>query len=215
LPSVERFIGKVYTAEQANTLLGVIDDEPMKPAIILALCYGFRRSEVLGLRWKDVDFTAGTIAIRNTVVRVKTVIEHEKTKSRTSTRTLVIIPETKDYLMDLRRRQNENRLLLGSAYDDNGHICVWDDGRMFSTEYISQHFVLILKKNNLPRIRFHELRHTAGSLLINRGLSAKQVQEYLGHELVSTTLDYYGHLDAERKREAAYTIGSLLNIRAI
>jgi integrase len=210
---MERFVGKAYTAEQANMLLGVIDNEPMKPAIILALFYGLRRSEVLGLRWKDVDFTANTITIRNAVVKVKTLIEHEKTKSRASNRTLLIIPETRDYFLDLRCRQNENRLLLGNAYNDNGHVCVWDDGRMFSTEYVSRHFALILKKNDLPHIRFHELRHTAGSLLLNKGLSAKQIQEYLGHERVSTALDFYGHLNAEGKKEAAYTIGSLLKIK--
>jgi len=214
LPSKERFTGKAYTAELANRLLSVIGDEPMKPAIILALFYGLRRSEVLGLRWKDIDFTANTITIRNTVVKFTTIIEHEKTKSRASNRTLIIIPETRDYLLNLQQKQIENHLILGDGYEDNGHVCVWDDGRMFKPDYISRHFGLILDKNGLERIRFHELRHTAGSLLMNKGLSAKQIQEFLGHENVSVTLEIYGHLDAESKKEAAYAMGSLLEIKS-
>ena len=210
LPTKERFISKAYTLEQANTLLGVIDNDPMKMAIILALFYGLRRSEVLGLRWKDIDFNANTISIRNTVVKTITIVEHEKTKSRASNRTLFIIPETRDYLLSLQRKQEENRLFMGSAYNDNGHVCVWADGRAFKPDYISQHFALILKKHGLPHIRFHELRHTAGSVLLNNGQSAKQIQEYLGHEKVSTTLDIYGHLSPEGKREASVTIGGLL-----
>jgi integrase len=95
---------------------------------------------------------------------------------------------------------------------DSGHVCVWDDGKPFKPDYISQHFALILKKNGLTHLRYHDLRHTTGSLLMNRGLSAKQIQEYLGHEDISTTLQIYGHLDAEAKKEAAYTIGGMLKI---
>lgn len=210
LPTRERFIGKAYTVEQANELLSVIGNEPIKPAIILGLFYGLRRSEILGLRWKDIDFKANTISIRNTVVKVTTLIEHEQTKSRASKRTLYIIPETREYLLNLQRCQNENRLLLGCAYNVNDHVCVWDDGTPFKPDYLSQRFVKILKKHNLPQIRFHELRHTAGSLLLNKGLSIKQIQEYLGHEQVSTTLDIYGHLSVEGKKEAAYAMGGLL-----
>ena len=212
LPAKEKFVGKAYTAEQANTLLQVIGDDPMKPAIILGLFYGLRRSEVLGLRWRDIDFQAGTIRICNTVVKMKTRVEAEQTKSRASNRTLYIIPETKEYLLNLKQLQEERRLLLGNAYHDSDNVCVWGDGRPLSTDYITQRFPQILNKHGLPRIRFHELRHTAGSLLLEKGLSAKQIQEYLGHEKVSTTLDIYGHLSAEGKKEAAVTIGGLLSL---
>ena len=210
LPTSERYIGKAYSAEQAHQLLSVIGDEQLKPAIILGLFYGLRRSEVLGLRWRDIDFNANTVTIRNTVVRFKTLIEHERTKSRSSKRTLYIIPETRDYLLGLLHRQKVNRQLMGSAYIVSDRVCTWDNGEPFKPDYLSQRFVSILAKYDLPKIRFHELRHTAGSLLLNKGLSAKQIQEYLGHEQVSTTLDIYGHLSIEGKREASCTIGKLL-----
>jgi len=210
LPAIKKFVGKAYSVEQAGRLLGAVDNEQLKPAIILGLFYGLRRSEVLGLRWRDIDFEMDTISIRNTVVRQKTTIEHERTKSRASKRTMYIIPETRDYFLELKQRQDKNRTYMGKAYNDNDHVCVWDDGNPFKPHYISRSFVKILEKHNLPRIRFHELRHTAGSLLLNKGLSIKQIQEYLGHEQVSTTLDIYGHLSFEGKKEAADTIGSLL-----
>lgn len=210
LPTCERFQGTAYSVEQTEMLLSVIGDEQLKPAIIFGLFYGLRRSEVLGLRWRDIDFNTNTIAIKNTVVKVRTLIEHERTKSRASKRTLFIIPETKEYLLSLKRRQTENRLMMGAAYCINDHVCVWDNGEPFKPDYISQRFAKILVKYNLPKIRFHELRHTAGSLLLNKGLSIKQIQEYLGHEQVSTTLDIYGHLSVEGKKEASCVIGGLL-----
>jgi integrase len=215
LPKVEHYIGKAYSVEEANRLLSVLGDEPMKPAIILGLFYGLRRSEVLGLRWCDIDFLANTISIRNTVVRFKTEVAQEKTKSRASKRTLYIIPETRDYLIDLHQKQINNRQLLKDAYIVTDRVCTWDNGEPFKPNYLSRHFDMILRKHNLPKIRFHELRHTAGSLLLNKGLSAKQIQEYLGHERVSTTLDSYGHLSVEGKKEAAFVIGGLLAAEAL
>jgi integrase len=215
LPRKVRFISKSYTIEQANRLLKIIDAENIKPAIILALFYGLRRSEALGLRWKDINFNLDTITIRNTVVQFKTIIESERTKSRASNRVLHIVPETKGYLLSLKQKQDENRILLGKSYDDNDHVCVWNDGKPFKPDYISQRFASLLKKYGLPKIRFHELRHTAGSILLKNGLSIKHIQEYLGHEKASTTMDIYIHLSDEGKKESAHSIGSVLEISAI
>ena len=128
---------------------------------------------------------------------------------------MYIIPETREYLLGLKRRQTENRLLLGSSYDVNDHVCVWDNGKPLTLDYVSHAFQKFLKEHGLPKIRFHELRHTAGSLMIGRGLSAKQVQEYLGHEQISTTLDMYVHLSPEGKKEAAVMMGDILGKRAL
>ena len=212
LPKNEPFESRYYTEKESNKLLSVIENDPLKPAIILGLFYGLRRSECLGLRWRDIDFDTNTIQIRNTVVVQKTLVEKEQVKSRSSRRTLFIIPETRAYLLELKRRQTENRLLLGSAYQVNDHICIWDDGTPFKPNYITSHFSLLLKKHGLPHIRFHELRHSCASLLLNRGLSAKQIQSYLGHEQISTTLDLYGHLSTESKMETARVIGETLKL---
>lgn len=208
----DKFVGKAYTAQQANILLSTIKGSTIEPAVILGLFYGLRRSEVLGLRWCDMDFDKNTITIQNTVVKVVTVSEQEKTKSRASHRTMYIIPETKQYFLNLKEQQQHNREIFGSEYHDSNHICVWPDGNPLSPDYVTRTFKHLLLKKGLPVIRFHDLRHTAGSLLLEKGLSIKQIQEYLGHEKASTTLDIYGHLSIEGKKEAANTLNGLLDI---
>jgi len=215
LPKKKKFVGKALSPSQANQLLKAVEDKPVKPAIILGLYYGLRRSEVLGLRWQDINFEEGILNISNTVVRVLTRVEAEQTKSVASKRTLFLVPETKAYLLKLRREQQANKLLFGSSYNHSDNICKWPDGKPFSHTYLSNSLTAALKKCGLPHIRFHDLRHTSGSLLLNKGLSAKQIQEFLGHEQVSTTLDIYGHLSIESKKEVVYALGELLEIGEI
>ncbi|MEG1973225.1 MAG: tyrosine-type recombinase/integrase, partial [Oscillospiraceae bacterium] len=215
VPKKEEFIGKAYNAEQANELIALLSAEPLKSAVILGLFYGLRRSEVCGMRWRDIDFKAGTMRVCNTVVKTSTVIEHEMTKSKASKRTMILIPETVPYLQHLQRKQLESRLLMGRCYQEGDHVCVWENGKPVGPDYVSHAFNDFLAQNNLPHIRFHELRHTTGSLLLEKGLSAKQIQEYLGHEKVSTTLDIYGHLSIEGKKEAAHVMDGVLDLLAI
>ena len=215
LPSKREFKGKAYSSAQANQLLSLLEDEPLKSVVVLGLYYGLRRSEVCGLRWRDINFQTGKISICNTVVKTKTLIEHEQTKSRASKRTMYLIPETVPYLKHLKAAQAENRLLTGREYQEGDHVCVWPSGKPVSPDYVSHAFRDFLIKNKLPLIRFHELRYTAGSLLLEKGLSAKQIQEYLGHEKVATTLDIYAHLSAQGKEEAAQTMGGMLEMKAV
>lgn len=93
---------------------------------------------------------------------------------------------------------------------EHSHVCVWTDGKVFDPQYVNNRFTKILKKHGLPKIRFPDLRHTAASLLLGSGLSPKQIQAYLGHEKFSTTLDLYGHLSLEGKREAAQVMSTML-----
>ena len=207
-----RFRGTAYSLEQANQLLAAAEGDILKPAIILGLYYGLRKSEVLGLRWKDVDLESDTLTICNTVTRLKTLLEHEQTKSAASHRTLYVVPATKPYFSQLRQSQLAHQRLLGDAYTVSDHICVWPDGRSLSPDFVSQHFKRLLSKANLPHIRFHDLRHTAGSLLLQNGLSVKQVQEFLGHERSSTTLDIYAHIGTQEKMETATAMDDVLNL---
>lgn len=100
---------------------------------------------------------------------------------------------------------------MGKGYVGGDHVCQWPDGQPYKPDYISRRFRTVLEKNGLPRIRFHDLRHTAGSLLINDGQSVKQVQEFLGHEKASTTLDIYTHLSIENKCDTAQKLDRLLD----
>lgn len=206
----DRFHGTAYTAEQALQLLEAFKGDVLEPAVILGLCYGLRKSEALGLRWSDIDFEAGTLTVQNTVTRMKTLIEHEQTKSAASKRVLCLMPDTVTYLKQLRQQQEGNQQFLGEGYTVSDHICVWPDGRPVSPDYVSQHFKRVLVKNDLQVIRYHDLRHTAGSLLMSNGASVKQVQEFLGHEKASTTLDIYTHIDIKAKQGTALSMEQAL-----
>lgn len=209
LPKLKKFSGKAYTVKQANTLISVLKNEPIFPAVMLGLFLGLRRSEVLGLRWKDVDFKEDLVHIRNTVVRSLTLIELEETKSRASKRDLILMPKLKEYLKQLKLEQTKNRLLFGQEYYVNDHVCTQINGKPFSPAYLTHKFSSLLEANGLPHIRFHDLRHTAGSILLNNGKSLEHIKEYLGHEQLSTT-DIYTHLDTENKKGSADVIDKIL-----
>ena len=206
----EKFIGRAYDAKEARQLLAAVRGDPVEPAVYLGLYLGLRRSEAAGLRWKDVDLENGIVHIRNTVVRFGAITEQEKTKSKASRRDLFLPSGLKSYLLRLKEEQRANHELLGIDLPEESHVCQWADGTPYIPDYISIRFRKVLKSNGLPQIRFHDLRHTAGSLLINQGQSVKQVQEFLGHENVATTLDIYTHLTQESRKDTAVAIDSLL-----
>ena len=208
LPQSQRFEASFYNEEQLNTLLEAIKDEPLYPVIKLTVVYGLRRSEVLGLKWDSVDFDAKTITIKHTVSKVTKTVEKDKTKNNSSRRSFPLLPEIEQLLEQLKRREAANRKLLGKGYVSNQYIHKWEDGRPFSPDYISQRFARLLEIHNLPHIRFHELRHSCASFLINNGFSLKDVQEWLGHSDIKMTANIYGHLDVARKQSMADKLGS-------
>ena len=206
----DHFEGTAYDIPTAKRLLDAVKGDPIEPAVFLGLFLGLRRSEAVGLRWKDIDMENGIVHIRNTVVRFSTISELEKTKSRASKRDLLMPKALKEYLQTVWDRQEGSvAKLTGRTFSDTEHICQWADGTVLQPDYVSQRSK-ILKKNGLPHIRFHDLRHTAGSLLVNGGHTIKQVQEFLGHEKASTTLDIYTHVSMEGKKDTALAMDKLL-----
>lgn len=212
LPKVKKFKGDFYTVDQVQKLLSCLDDDPVKPAVMLGLYLGLRRSEVAGLRWQDIDFDNNIVHIRNTIVRFSSLIEEEHTKSDSSERDLFLPNGLKTYLLELQERQNQNSIVCGAEYKSSGHVCQWPDGAPYRPDYITHRFHAFLEKNDLPMIRFHDLRHTAGSLLFNSGcVSGKQIQEFLGHSQISTTMDIYVHSSFEGKQETANNLDAILS----
>ena len=199
LPACERYEARFYSKTQIEELLVKIKDEPLYPLIRLTALYGLRRSEALGLCWDCVNFEAETITIRRTVSKVMTVVAKDKTKNNSSRRSFPMTPDVKQLLSDLRTQQAEDRRFFGKEYHQCDYVFRWPDGRPFSPDYVSDKYPKLLKAAGMPKIRFHELRHSAASNLLNMGFSLKDVQEWLGHSDIKTTANIYGHLDAKRK----------------
>ena len=209
-PKVQKFIGKFYDVDEVNALLSVIRGSSIELPVMMAAFYGLRRSEIVGLKWDAIDFKNNTITIQHTVTSVcidgkYITIEKDRTKNKSSHRTLPLVGEFYDILSKLKEKQYEYRLLCGKSYNNNylDYICVDEMGNRIKSNFITDNFRNTLTKNNMRRIRFHDLRHTAASLLLNSGVSMKEIQEWLGHSDFGTTANIYGHLDVNAKQRSA------------
>lgn len=206
LPHKEHFEASFYTAEQLRRLFETAKGDSLYPLIKITALYGLRRSEVLGLKWDSVDFEANRITIRRTVSKVTKAVEKNKTKNSSSHRSFPLTPEARRIFLEVKADEEESRRLFGNSFVQNDYVFKWPNGALFSPDYVSHHFSLILKKGGLPHIRFHELRHSCASLLLSNGFTLKDVQEYLGHADIQMTANIYGHLDTARKRELTENI---------
>lgn len=199
LPKIQRYESKYYTANQIKDLLAAVKGDPLEPLIKITVLYGLRRSEVLGIKWDSIDFESRRLIIKHTVVDSVKRVEKDKTKNQSSRRTFVLTDEAIEIFRNAKEQETANAKLFGKAYIQNDYVFKWDNGKPFVARYVSKHFGMLLKKNNLPHIRFHELRHSCASLLLNNGYTLKDVQEYMGHADIQMTANIYGHLDAARK----------------
>ena len=198
-PKAEKYDGgSYYTDKEVAALLAAAKEagEPIRAAIVLGVCYGLRRSEVCGLRWQDIDFEKETLTVSNTVVsNGELLIEAEDTKTNSSFRTLFLSKITIPYLKELKATQERNGLVLDK-------VCVHPNGEQLRPDFITYKTKSLMKKAGLREIRFHDLRHTAATLLAPC-VSAQQLKCFLGHHDKSVTYGIYAHvMDKERKATA-------------
>ncbi len=215
-PKIEQFIGKFYNENELNTLFEISKGDPLELVIFITAFYGLRRSEVLGLKWNAIDFENNTITIKHTVVRTtvngKTqLLTKDRTKNKTSYRTLPLIPEIVEILKKFKQIQDNNKTVCRKSYNSEyeEYLCVDNIGNLLKPDFITKHFKRLLKNNNLRIIRFHDLRHSCASLLLARGISLKEIQEWLGHSNFNTTANIYAHLDTQVKQNSANALSSI------
>jgi len=179
-----------YLAKNSTQLLGIA---------FFAIYYGLRRSEILGLKWNAIDFQKKTIAIQHTIVKAKTLHAEDKTKTRSSRRTLTLFQSTEQCLSAIRKEQESNKAFYKNCYKNtNGYIFTWEDGALYDPGYISKAFCKATRAIGRPEITLHKLRHTCASILISKGWDVKAVQYWLGHSDIKTTLNIYAHFNRNR-----------------
>ena len=119
--------------------------------------------------------------------------------------------QLKVFLIKLRSRQSEDKLLLGEGYQKTEYVCRWPNGRALKCDYLSRAFKRILLQNELPEnTRFHDLRHSCASFMLKQGCSMKEIADWLGHADIKTSMNIYAHLDMETKNDVADRLGSIL-----
>lgn len=209
-PKKDRFIGNFYDAEEVNKLFEVSKGTKLEFPILFGAFYGLRRSEALGLKWDAIDFENDSITIRHTVTSVTLdgkvqLVAADTTKTKSSLRTLPLVPFVKERLLVLKKEQENNRRLCGRSYHKQfaGYVCINEMGDLIKPHYVTEQFPKLLDANGLRRIRFHDLRHSCASLMLANGVPMKQIQDWLGHSDFSTTANIYAHLDYSTKLSSA------------
>lgn len=212
-PKKEKFASSYYNAQELEALFEAVHGDPCEFAVIVAAFYGLRRSEIIGLKWKAIDFEKKTITINHIVTQTMVdgkvaLIQKDRTKTKSSCRTLPLVKPFEELLLNIREKQEINKKLCGKCYckDYLEYIYVNDLGELISPNFITQHFKIFLKNHNLRQIRFHDLRHSCASLLYANGVALRDIQEWLGHSDISTTSNIYTHLDYSTKVNSANAI---------
>ena len=159
MPHAAQFTGTFYTEAQMRDLLTAVKNERLYPIIYVTALYGLRRSEVLGLKWDSINFAMQTLTIRHTVARVTKVVEKNKTKNASSFRSFPLTDDAVRLFKILLQQEQIYRNHFGKDYIDNDYVFTWEDGHPYSPDYVSHAFHKLLKKYDLPHIRFHDLRH--------------------------------------------------------
>lgn len=185
-PRKNQFHGNVYTAQQAKALLNEAAQDEIFLPVFLRAYYGLRRSEVLGLRWSAVDFEQKALEINHKLVTCrengKTItVGEDELKTKSSHRVLPLIPQVEQVLLQAMERQETYRKKFGRSWCKKweGYVYLLPDREIITPNFLTAHFGRMLRKHNLPPIRFHDLRHTCASLQVQSGVSMKQVQRWV------------------------------------
>ena len=209
-PRKNSFQPTFLDAEQMQKLFEVVKGTRLELPVLVAAFYGLRRGEVLGLKWDAIDFNRGTLTIKRTVTEATIdgtmkIIEQDSAKTKSSLRTLPLVGSFRDYFQKVKEAQELNKKVCGNCYnyEYDGYVFVNELGERMRPNYLTEYFPKYIAKHGMPKMRFHDLRHSCASLLLANGVPLKQIQEWLGHSDFSTTANIYAHLDYRSKISSA------------
>ena len=206
----------ILTEEQARQLVIGTTGTRFGTLIYMALMTGMREGELLGLKWQDVDWTKGQLHVQRqlqqSTANGKNLVS-PKTKS--GVRQIKLGPGTLERLVNHREEQELQKEVMAKRWDENDFIFPNTIGKPESARNMYENYKLLLKKNGLPDITFHALRHTSLSFLLDMGTPVNTVQQRAGHSKASITTDTYGHSIAHSEDEAAERLEELITPVAV
>ena len=210
LPHIERYDAQTITSEQATKLLEVARGSRLEALLLVAVTTGMRRGELLALHWEDVDFDKGVIYVRRTMSWIKGYGYKESEPKTKSGRRQIVLPAVALEALKMHRiYRDEMRVKAGARWSENGIVFCNIYGGSFNPNKVLLLFGELLKEAGLPHMRFHDLRHSAATILLMAGIHPKVVQERMGHSTIAMTLDVYSHVLPSMQQEAAEKIDSL------
>ena len=210
-PRAERREMRALSGPQVRELLAALAGDPLEALYVLAVATGMRQGELLGLRWRDVDLDAGALSVQHSLIRIGGTWRLVEPKTARSRRQIRIGGRVVAALRAHRLRQAEQLLSLGARPGPDTIVFTdrWGEP-IIGAHLTERHLKPLLERVGLPAIRFHDLRHTAATLLLGEGVNPKIVSEMLGHSSVTITLDRYSHVLPTMQDDAARRMDALL-----
>lgn len=218
-PKKNDFQPVFLSADEMQEMFEALRGTKLELPVLVAAFYGFRRGEVMGLKWDAIDFERGTISIKRTITTVMEdgvyrEVEQQSAKTKSSLRTLPLVGSFREIFMQVKEAQELNKKICGNCYnyEYDGFVFVDEMGYRMRLDYLTSEFPKFLKRHGLKRMRFHDLRHSCASLLLANGVPLKHIQEWLGHSDFTTTANIYAHLDYSSKISSAQAMENGLQL---
>jgi len=200
LPKVERKEMQTLPVEQLTSFLREAKDSGVFALYYIDLTTGLRRGELLGLKWSDIDLEKGDLRVQRQIGRIDGKIIEMPLKTKNAYRTLPLSADAISVLMQQRRKTGNSEWVFPSP-----------TGGPMSPDSVLHMLQRVLKRAGLPRIRFHDLRHTFATMALQNGVDVKTVSSMLGHYSAGFTLDTYAHVTTDAQLKAAQTMGNILS----
>jgi integrase len=211
-PSAKKVDMQTLNAHEVELLLRAAKESSMYyPVIFTATHTGMRRSELLGLRWKDVDFENKTLYVSQTITEVNGKYHFNTRTKNGEGRSITMTNALVELLKKHKAEYNVVKLQLGQAHNPHDLVFCNSNGNIITPSELTRHYKRAIKKASIPDIRFHDLRHTHATLMLQQQVHPKIVQERLGHSTISITLDTYSHVLPNMQKDAVDQFEKLLN----
>jgi integrase len=209
-PKYERAKIRVLSPDEARTFVQAVQADDYGALYLTALTLGLREGEVLGLRWEDVDLESRMLRVSYSLQRIEGKLQLVPPKTERSRRTLTIPAVLISALRAHRVRQMEWKLALGVRWQETGFVFTTPIGTPIDARNMQRRYYSSLSKAGLPKLRFHDLRHSCASLLLAQNVPARVVMELLGHSQIKLTLDTYSHVMPALLKDASSAIDRVL-----
>ncbi|HVD00377.1 MAG TPA: site-specific integrase [Candidatus Dormibacteraeota bacterium] len=209
-PRVKTRPVQVLSPDEARRFLEVAQGDRLEALFVVALSLGLRQGEALGLQWEDVDLKKRSLSVAHALQRIDGKMQLVEPKTERSRRTIRMPEVVAGALTAHQQQQRKDRLLAGARWKESRFIFTTTVGTPLEGPSVTRHFQQLLKQAGLPRLRFHDLRHSCASLLLAQGVAPRVVMETLGHSQISLTMNTYSHVMPAVQAEAAVAMDRVL-----